>query len=389
MAGHSSGSFKEKLSPFLREKFAILSERHGKDSPLLHKLADQYMVDPRETPEPEADDGERNRHYEADMTFEHEGVKLKGIERLYRRTFLVEPTNVCAAHCRYCIRGFYDPFNMTEQSLLAFAKFAGTPQNRDDIREILITGGDPLMVPKRVNFLIDSLAEHAPNVDYIRIGTRVPLQEPSRVNAEVMKALRPRPGLRIEVATQINHTVEFFDETTAAIGKLRDLGVRLYNHIVLLRGVNDTVEELLELVDACRSQWIETHYLFHGVPMKGMAHLRTTLDEGLALIAGLTNSGIVSGRAKPQFTMMTDVGKITPYEGVVLKREGQRILLQSQYTYEERKRWNPNWQLPDSVELDSKGLMRVWYLDGPPKSVAAEARARIRGVLPVIQDTIQ
>src|SRR3954469_24782169 len=128
MAGHSSGAFKEKLSPFLREKLTLLSDRYGKNSELLHKLADQYMVDPRETPEKE--EGERSRHYEADMTFEHEGVQLKGIERLYRRTFLVEPTNVCAAHCRYCIRGFYDPFNMTEQSLLAFAKFAGTPQNR-------------------------------------------------------------------------------------------------------------------------------------------------------------------------------------------------------------------------------------------------------------------
>jgi len=386
MAGHSSGAFKEKLSPFLREKLTFLSDRYGKNSELLHKLADQYMVDPRETPEKE--EGERSRHYEADLTFEHEGVQLKGIERLYRRTFLVEPTNVCAAHCRYCIRGFYDPFNMTEQSLLAFAKFAGTPENRDDIREILITGGDPLMVPKRVNFLIDSLAKHAPNVDYIRIGTRVPLQEPTRVNAEVANALRQRPGLRIEVASQINHTVELFDETKDAIRKLQDLGVRMYNHIVLLRGVNDTKDELLELVDACRSLWIETHYLFHGVPMKGMAHLRTTVDEGIALITAITNSGIVSGRAKPQFTMMTDVGKITPYSGTILKRDGQRILLQSAYSYEERKRWNPNWQLPDSVEIDANGLMRVWYLDGPAKNQTVFARAPLRASLPVIKDAV-
>jgi lysine 2,3-aminomutase len=386
MAGHSSGAFKEKLSPFLREKFESLRQTHGANSALLHKLADQYMVDPRETPEKE--DGERNRHYEADLSFEYDGVQLKGIERLYRRTFLVEPTNVCAAHCRYCIRGFYDPFNMTEQALLAFSKFAGSPENRDDIREILITGGDPLMVPKRVNFLIDSLVENAPNVNYIRIGTRVPLQEPSRVNAEVMKALRPRPNLRIEVATQINHTVELFDETKAAMLKLQDLGVRMYNHIVLLRGVNDTAEELIELVDACRSLWIETHYLFHGVPMKGMAHLRSTLDEGIALITAINNSGVVSGRAKPQFTMMTDVGKITPYAGVILKREGQRVLLQSNYSYEERKRWNPNWQLPESVEIDAKGLMRVWYLDGPPKNQAMFTRGSLRVALPVIKDAV-
>jgi lysine 2,3-aminomutase len=386
MAGHSSGAFKEKLSPFLKEKLALLREKHGPGSALLHKLADQYIVDPREKPEKE--EGERNRHYEADMTFEYDGQSLKGIERLYRRTFLVEPTNACAAHCRYCIRGFYDPFNMSEAALVAFAKFAGSPQNRDDIREILITGGDPLMVPKRVNLLIDSLAEHAPNVRYIRIGTRVPLQDPSRVNADVINALRPRSGLRIEVATQINHTVELFEETKESLVKLQDQGVRFYNHIVLLRGVNDTAEELLDVVDACRNLWIETHYLFHGVPMKGMAHLRTTIDEGLALITAITNSGIVSGRAKPQFTMMTDVGKITPYSGVILKRDGQRVLLQSQYSYEERKRWNPNWQLPESVELDSNGLMRVWYLDGPPKNQTSFAHAPARTSLPVLNEEV-
>ena len=385
MAGHSSAFFKEKLSPFLREKLA--SVRYGPDSALLHKLANQYQLDPRESSEQEP--GERSRHYEADMTFEHDGVTLKGIERLYRRTFLVEPTNVCAAHCRYCIRGFYDPFNVTEQTLLAFSKFAGTPQNRDDIREILITGGDPLMVPKRVNFLIDALATHAPNVDYIRIGTRVPFQEPSRVNADVMNALRPRPGLRIEVGTHVNHTVELFDETRVALAKLQDQGIRLYNHIVLLRGINDTADELLELVDACRSLWIETHYLFHGVPMKGMAHLRTTVDEGIALITAITNSGMVSGRAKPQFTIMTDIGKITPYAGAILKREGQRILLQSSYSYEERKRWNPYWHLPESVELDSNGLMRVWYLDGPPKTQAVFVRPPARASQPMIQQSFQ
>ncbi len=276
---------------------------------------------------------------------------------------------------------------MTEEALIAFAKFCGSAKNRDDIREILITGGDPLMVPKRVNLLLDSLAAYAPNVQFIRIGTRVPLQEPSRVNDEVFQALRPRPGLRIEVATQINHPIELFDEVKAALRRLQDQGIRMYNHIVLLRGVNDTKEELLELVDACRDLWIESHYLFHGVPMKGMAHLRTTVQEGLELIKTLSMSGLVSGRAKPQYTLMTDIGKITPYDGVILKREGQRLLLQSAYSLAERQRWNPNWQMPDSVEVDAKGFMRVWYLDGPAKEASAAPRHRARAERPMLAES--
>ena len=85
---------------------------------------------------------------------------------------------------------------------------------------------------------------------------------------------------------------------------------------------------------------------------------------------------------------MTDVGKITPYAGVILKREGQRVLLQSSYSYEERKRWNPNWQLPESVELDGNGMMRVWYLDGPPKNQATFARTSLRTSLPVIKEEV-
>jgi lysine 2,3-aminomutase len=164
------------------------------------------------------------------------------------------------------------------------------------------------------------------------------------------------------------------------------MGVRMYNHIVLLRGVNDTAQELIELVDACRNLWIETHYLFHGVPMKGMAHLRTTLDEGIALITAICNSGVVSGRAKPQFTMMTDIGKITPYAGVILKREGQKVLLQSNYSYADRVRWNPNWRKPESVEIGADGLMRVWYLDGPSRNQAVFAPKSMRTSLPLVKD---
>ncbi len=231
-------------------------------------------------------------------------------------------------------------------------------------QKVLITGGDPLMVPDRLDFLIDSLVKHAPNIRVVRIGSRVPIHDPARVNDSLLHALRKREGLRIELGTHINHAAELFLEVKAAYQRLKDNGLTIYNQSVLLKGVNDTPRELADLFDELRYLGIEAHYLFHCIPMRGMNHHRTTVEKGLSLIRSLTSSGVISGRCKPMFTAMTDLGKITLYDGVVIRREDKRILLQSQYSYEERKKWNPLWELPSSASVDKKGNMQVFYLDG-------------------------
>ncbi len=88
------------------------------------------------------------------------------------------------------------------------------------------------------------------------------------------------------------------------------------------------------------------------------------MDKGLALAKSLTCSGHVSGRTKPMFAAMTDIGKITFYDGVILERREGKILLQSEYRIEERMAWNPSWEVPDTAEVDRQGKLRVWYQDG-------------------------
>jgi lysine 2,3-aminomutase len=113
-----------------------------------------------------------------------------------------------------------------------------------------------------------------------------------------------------------------------------------------------------------RENNIEAHYLFHCIPIIGTHHLRTSIEKSLDLIKELVCSGKISGRAKPMFAAMTDIGKITFYEGVIQRRENGRVLLQSNYRYEDRLKWNPSWKLPKTAEIDKKGLLRVWYVDG-------------------------
>jgi lysine 2,3-aminomutase len=358
-------AFRELITPFLSEKLRGLEVVHGADSPEYQALAHQYV---RSQHEDEVTPEANLRHYEADVAAGQNGHAIPGIERLYRRTLVIEPTLACAAHCRYCIRANYPRHNLSEEQLAETARFCGSAANRNDLSEVLITGGDVLLIPQRVDFLLRSLIQYAPNIRVARIATRIPVQDPRRINAELLRIFEDKSPLRIELATQINHRVELFPEVVEAYQRIMDRGVRVYAQNVMLRGVNDSLETLIELYDGLRELGIESHYLFHCVPLKGMAHLRTTLRESVDLARGLSSCGSISGRAKPILAAMTDIGKIVLYEGTILQEKKQHVLLQSSYRMEERRRWNPNWKLPETAEVDENGMLRVWYMDGQAES---------------------
>jgi lysine 2,3-aminomutase len=170
--------------------------------------------------------------------------------------------------------------------------------------------------------------------------------------------------LRLELATQINHRVELFPEVVEAYRKIMDRHVAIYAQNVLLRGVNDDLDTLVDLYDGLRDLGIQPYYLFHCVPLMGMGHLRTTVERAIRLVNALTSSGRVCGRAKPMLAAMTEIGKIVLYDGGVVRRDQRHLLLQSHYRVDDRHRWNPNWRLPANAEVDRNGLLRVWYLDG-------------------------
>jgi lysine 2,3-aminomutase len=229
---------------------------------------------------------------------------------------------------------------------------------------VLISGGDPLMVPDKLETILELLLEMAPNIDTVRIASRVPLQAPERIDRRVLDILRMERKYRLEMALHVNHSGELFPEVAEALSKIKRAGIRLYCQTVLLKGLNDNIKDLVNLYDDLRTLEIEPHYLFHCVPMQGMSHHRTSVEKGLMLIRALTNSGNVSGRAKPRYTIMSDIGKIILHEGVIAGRSGNNLLLNSCYSYEERRSWNPDWRIPPSATVDRDGYMSVWYPNG-------------------------
>ena len=104
MAGTKTGTLRELVSPFLREKIQLIEDQHGKDSKEYKSIAKQYLSD---IAEEKSSEYVNTRHYFSEMSDTFEGEKVVGLERLYKKTVLIEPTTVCAAHCRWCLRGQY------------------------------------------------------------------------------------------------------------------------------------------------------------------------------------------------------------------------------------------------------------------------------------------
>ena len=358
MAGQVGGIFRERVSTFLQarhDEAALDSARHAD---VLNVLRLQYLTDGREQ---DRLPDQRRRHYEAGVGIVFDGRTLHGVERIYKRTLLVLPTLVCAAHCRWCVRGQYPIETMSAEDIELAARYCGEAAEASDVEEVLVSGGDPLMDIARLERVFDAFARLAPRVKVLRLATRVPLQDPARVNERVLALLRAHP--RTEIALHVNHATELFPAVREAIDRLAATGVRIYNQTVLLRHLNDEVRVLEELFEALRDLQIEPHYLFHCVPLYGMAHHRTSLDRSLDLVRRVANGGRISGRAKPSLTLLTDVGKVTVYDGTILERRGQRVRLQTGYPHAERRAFNPSWTLPESADVDEAGLLRVWYAD--------------------------
>ncbi len=350
--------YSELLSPFLRRKLAE-AEQAG-DKTVQRVLGRQFIETQAEK---DVFSGETQKHYEAEVNSVFEGVQLKGVERLYERVIVVEPLLQCVAHCRHCLRRCYEPFHLSREDLSRIARFIGKDPANAALREVLITGGDPFLIPDRLSYLLNELAEHAPQIRIARIASRLPVQQPEWVSEALLSVLGGHYPFRIEVATQVNHASELFPETVTAYERILRAVRVVYNQSVMLAGVNDTLDELVDLCYALREVGIENHYIFHCVPIAGIASQRVPLERMLFLVSQLSSCGRISGRSKPKLCVMTDIGKITLYDGVILKRDKNRYLLQSGYLLKDRLKWNPGWVLPQNAEVDENGYLRIWYVD--------------------------
>jgi lysine 2,3-aminomutase len=223
----------------------------------------------------------------------------RAIVHRYPDRVLLLALDRCAVYCRHCNRrrmvGQDDGVISKDDLNAAIDYIRGTPQ----IRDVLVSGGDPLTLSTDKLAWILGEVRAIPHVDFIRIGTRVPVALPMRVDAELCAMLRRFHPLYIN--THFNHPKELTPEARAACEKLADAGIPLGNQCVLLRGVNSQARTLEVLFRGLLRSRIKPYYLFQGDPVEGTDHLRTPVSAGIEIMRSLR--GRVTGMAMPHLVI--------------------------------------------------------------------------------------
>lgn len=226
---------------------------------------------------------------------------VPGVVHRYPDRVLLKLTHTCAVYCRFCFRrevvGPEGQGNLTpDQFEAALAYIAERPA----IWEVILTGGDPLVLsPRRLADAMRRLAD-IPHVRIVRIHTRVPAVAPEQITPELVEALKAG-GQTVWVALHANHPREMTPAARAACARIIDAGLPMISQTVLLKGVNDDPETLGALMRAFVETRIKPYYLHQGDLAPGTAHLRTSIADGQAVMRALR--GAVSGLAQPTYVL--------------------------------------------------------------------------------------
>jgi len=307
--------------------YASLIDRDDPADPIrrtMIPLPGEFEVGPGEADDPLAEDAY---------------MPVPGLVHRYPDRVLFLVTNFCATYCRYCTRarmvgqtGEYH-FN-PKQYEAAYAYIKAHPQ----IRDVLLSGGDPLtMSDERLKGILSRL--HAiPHIEFLRIGSKIPAVLPQRITPALCAMLRRYHPFWMSI--HFMHPRELTPEVAEACGRLADAGIPLGAQIVLTRGVNDDVETMRRLVLGLLKIRVRPYYIYQCDPISGSSHLRTPIEKGLEIVAGLR--GYITGYAVPTFVVDAPGGggKIPLFPDTLIGRDGDYALFRN-YEGKEFRYYDP------------------------------------------------
>jgi lysine 2,3-aminomutase len=260
--------------------------------------------------------------------FEEESLEIApGVVHRYGDRALFLLTNYCTTLCRHCMRKREWEGRFRRLSDDEVDRGVAAIAARPEIRDVLLSGGDPLnLAPDFLGRVLAKLRERC-DLDCLRIGSRVPVTLPQRIDDELLAALAPAAPLWLN--THFNHARELSPDSVAAVARLTRAGVVVSNQAVLLRGVNDREGDLLDLSRALLRAGLRAYYLHQCDPVAGVRHFRVGLARALELVKSL--NGRVSGLAIPR--LMVDLpgggGKVVADGPQLLERSGERFVYRS------------------------------------------------------------
>lgn len=225
---------------------------------------------------------------------------VKGLVHRYPDRVLLTPILHCPVYCRFCFRREKVG---GEEAVLAEADIAAALdyiRAHQEVWEVILTGGDPLMLPAaKLKSLLLAL-DAVPHVESIRIHSRIPVGDPERIGPALIDALAA-PSKPVWLAVHCNHPNELSPLAEAALRKLSSAGVPLLGQSVLLKGVNDDPDTLAALMKALVKNKVKPYYLHHPDLAPGTGHFRLSVEEGRALVKGLR--GRISGLCQPTYVL--------------------------------------------------------------------------------------
>jgi lysine 2,3-aminomutase len=250
---------------------------------------------------------------------------VKNLIHNYRDRVAFCVTAECAIYCRYCLRkrmvGDSDFFMNKAELGEAIDYLAGHPE----IRDVLLTGGDPLVFNEgNLEWLLSRLRA-IPHIEVIRIGTRLPVTLPFRVTGalcELLKRYHP-----VWLNTHFNHPAELTPEATEACARLAGAGVPVGNQTVLLKGVNDDATTLKRLFEGLVAMRVRPYYLYQAQLIGGTSHFRTSIEKGMSLMREI--QGTTTGFAIPRYILDTPFGKVPLTRDYVMGRSGDHVVMES------------------------------------------------------------
>ncbi len=304
-----------KLALAITPHFFNLIERDNPDCPIRRQVIPRFeesLVSPFEMADPVGED---------------EHMPVPGLVHRYPDRVLFLVTDRCASYCRYCTRSRVVS-GVGEQELRTnFEEIYAYLKEHTEVRDVLLSGGDPLLFSDdKLEGILKRLRE-IEHIEFVRIGTRVPIFLPQRITPELCAMLKKYHPLWMSV--HVNHPKELTTEVRDALGRLADAGIPLGNQSVLLRGVNDdlpTMKALVQKLLLCR---VRPYYIYQLDLIKGSSHLQASVRKGVEIIEGLR--GHTTGYAVPQFVIDAPGGggKVPVNPNYILHHDRERVVLRN------------------------------------------------------------
>jgi len=326
----------QKLAMSITPHFFQLIDRDDPDCPIRRQVI------------PRIEEGWTAPDEMADPCGEDSHMPVPGLVHRYPDRVLFLVTDRCASYCRYCTRSRVVSGVGDQQLEIQWEAAFRYLEQHHEVRDVLLSGGDPLLLSDDKLDRILTRLRAIPHIQFVRIGSRIPIFLPQRITPELCTILQKHHPLFISIHT--NHPKELTTEVRAGLERLANAGIPLGNQSVLLRGVNDSPIVQRALVHKLLMCRVRPYYLYQCDLINGSSHLRTTVATGLSIIEQLR--GHTTGYGIPQYVIdgPGGGGKIPLNPDYILNRQPGRVMLRN-YENEVFEYPDPP-QIPDSVLQD-------------------------------------